>query len=318
MKVDRVHEAIYRIAAPFGNGGTVFLYLLKGKRLALVDTGTGRSPQTVIQPALESLGMDLSQVDLILNTHCHLDHTGGNLAIRKVSDAAIYLHRADLSLSRSVEAQVEFLTARLRALDVPKVIQQQPARLLASMAGGTAGVDVRLLDGDRINLGDGVELRAIHCPGHTPGSTCYYWESEGVLLAGDAVQGTHPFYCNASAYRHSLATLTRFQTQLLCLGHTHPGGRAAEDPTVRGVEACGQLLQEAMQSADSLHGIVAEVVKEKPRAARGAVALEAFARMSAQLYHIPSEVAIQMGMPWSAAITLLAHIEAALEGNYPV
>jgi len=45
-----------------------------------------------------------------------------------------------------------------------------------------------LPDGDRVDLGSGLELKVVHTPGHTPGSVCYYWEAEKLLLSGDAVQ----------------------------------------------------------------------------------------------------------------------------------
>lgn len=318
VKVDRIHEVVYRIAAPFGDGDTVYMYLITGRRLALVDTGTARAPQAIIQPALRSLGIDLSQLDLILNTHAHLDHIGGNLALRRVSKAAVYLHQADLPLAQSVDAQVESLVARLRTLQMPKEMLQQPVRRLTAMATTVAGADVLLSGGDVVQLGSGIQLRVIHCPGHTPGSVSYYWEAEGVLLAGDAVQGTHPFYVTASDYRRSLADLARLEKlSLLCLGHTHASGEAVNEPTLRDAEA-RQLLEDAIQSADGLHEVVAKVVKNRPRASTTELTREAYARVAEQIYHIPAGMALGMGMHWAAAITLLAHVEAALEGSYPL
>jgi predicted enzyme related to lactoylglutathione lyase len=40
-----------------------------------------------------------------------------------------------------------------------------------------------------VDLGQGVRLRVVHTPGHTPGSVCFYWESGGILFTGDAIQG---------------------------------------------------------------------------------------------------------------------------------
>ena len=90
MKAVQIHPAIYRIETPFGQGATVYLYLLKGERLALVDTGAADSPRRILQPALAEIGLNLSDVEVILNTHIHTDHSGGNLPMKQISKAAIY------------------------------------------------------------------------------------------------------------------------------------------------------------------------------------------------------------------------------------
>ena len=46
--------------------------------------------------------------------------------------------------------------------------------------------DVMVHDGDHISIG-GMEIDAIHTPGHTEGGTCYYFRDQGVLLSGDTL-----------------------------------------------------------------------------------------------------------------------------------
>ncbi len=262
MRVDLIHPAIYRITTPFGEGGTVVLYLIKGDRIALVDTGAAHSPSEVLRPALAEIGLALSDVALILNTHAHLDHAGGNLAIKQVSSASIHIHSADVPMSQSTEAQVEFMTAPLRALEMPEQVIRLRAEYVRRMAGESIGTDIALSDGDVIELGAGVRLRAVHAPGHTPGSVCYYWESERVLFTGDAVQGqgsrsgAYPLYFDAANYRRSLAALAQLDVQLLCAGHAFLGGSVVNDPSRRG-EECATLLQQSIQVADAIHsGVV--------------------------------------------------------------
>ena len=119
MRIERINSAIYRITALYDKTGTVFLYLIKGSRVALVDTGAVDSPREVLEPALAEIGMDLSDVDLILNTHAHLDHSGGNLETKRASNAPIHVHTADLPMAQSTETQVEFHIAPLRILEFP-------------------------------------------------------------------------------------------------------------------------------------------------------------------------------------------------------
>lgn len=51
-------------------------------------------------------------------------------------------------------------------------------------AGLPVSPEVSLRDGDRIPVGR-LELKALHTPGHTPGSLCFWLD--GVLLAGDTL-----------------------------------------------------------------------------------------------------------------------------------
>lgn len=90
----------------------------------------------------------------ILQTHAHNDHIG---AAREVADAVgapIYLNPEDLVLWEQVYPE--------------------------------AAPDKELADGDEFQVG-GTTLKAIHTPGHSPGSTCFYLESEGTVFTGDTL-----------------------------------------------------------------------------------------------------------------------------------
>jgi glyoxylase-like metal-dependent hydrolase (beta-lactamase superfamily II) len=90
----------------------------------------------------------------ILLTHAHNDHIG---AAREVADAVgapIYLNPADQVLWEQVYPD------------------SKPDR--------------EHTDGDEFQVG-GATLKAIHTPGHSPGSTCFYLESEGTVFTGDTL-----------------------------------------------------------------------------------------------------------------------------------
>lgn len=317
MDVTQVHDKIYRIRTPFGGGGTVFLYLLKGNTTALVDTGTAQSPREVLEPALAELGLVLSDVDMILNTHAHLDHAGGNMAFRDASKALIHVHAADLFMAESTEAQVEFMTAPLRALEFPAEMVQKRIEVVREQAGEAAGADVILNDGDIVDLG-GMRLKVIHCPGHTPGSIAYYWESEGVLLTGDCILGmgsrlgAYPLYFDAASYRRTVAAAAQIDFQLLCLGHAYLGGLVNE-PTRGGSEG-KVFIREAARVADTIQRAVEEVVERKPGATRREIALTALSEL---VYQLPTQLVRETRMPAAAGPTLAAHVEAALSHCYP-
>jgi glyoxylase-like metal-dependent hydrolase (beta-lactamase superfamily II) len=320
MSIERIHPAVYQIRTPFDRTGTVFLYLVRGERNALIDTGASDSPATVLAPALAELGLTFGDIHLILNTHAHLDHSGGNADAKGRSGARVHLHALDLPLARSTEAQVEYHCGPLRALDFPpEVIQERIDHVLRN-AGEPSGAEVVLADGDRIDLGQGIILSVIHCPGHSPGHVAYFWESDGLLFTGDAAQGqgarpgSYPYYFDAASYRRSLSKLAALQTRLLCLGHAYHGGTLINTPTRGGMES-QVFLQTSMEVADTIHRTIATVMQRLPIASKREVA---FAALADLVYEIPQLRVRRTDMPLLAAPTLLAHMDAVRNETYPV
>jgi glyoxylase-like metal-dependent hydrolase (beta-lactamase superfamily II) len=318
VSILQIHAGLYCISTPFDKTGTVFLYLLRGHRVALIDTGASDSPATVLQPALAEVGLSLGKVDLILNTHAHLDHSGGNAETKRQSGARIHVHRDDLPMASSNQAQVAFHTDPLRTLEFPPQSIQERTEHVLRNAGEPAGADVLLADGDLIDLG-GIRLEVVHCPGHTPGHVAYYWRQERVLFTGDAVQGygarpgSYPYYFHAPNYRASLERLSRLEIETLCLGHAFHGGTLINLPVRRGAEARA-LLQASIGVADTIHRVAADVCRQHPGGAKREWALAALDEL---LYEIPQLRMRQTGFPLLAAPTLLAHIEALAEGTHP-
>ncbi|WP_411374544.1 MBL fold metallo-hydrolase [Arthrobacter sp. MPF02] len=93
-------------------------------------------------------------VKAILLTHAHNDHIGAAREVSEAVGAPIYLNPEDLVLWKQVYPDFE------------------PHRQHA--------------DGDEFQVG-GATLKAIHTPGHSPGSTCFYLESEGTVFTGDTL-----------------------------------------------------------------------------------------------------------------------------------
>ena len=320
MRIEPLQRSLFKITAPFEGGGVSYLYLFKGDSVALVDTCVADTPQQVLVPALAEIGMTLSDVDLILNTHVHVDHTGGNASTKQAAGARIHMHADDLDRARSVELDVEYMNAPYRALGASAQSLEQRAKFLTRLIGHPVGADVLLADGDVVDLGGSLELRVVHNPGHTPGSISYFWESEGVLICGDAVQGhgarpgAYPYYNDAPAYRRSLSKLSGLSFHTLCSAHPYLGGSFTTNP-VRSGEDARLFLAASIKAADDIHTAVAAAMRRKPEASQREIALAALSEL---IFQIPQLLDRELGVPRSAPGTLVAHIDAVRKGSYGV
>ncbi len=145
-------------------------------------------------------------VKAILLTHAHNDHIGAAREVAEAVGAPIILNREDLVLWE----------------------QEYP----------DATPDQYHVDGDAFEVG-GAVLKAIHTPGHSPGSTCFYLESEGTVFTGDTLFNGGPGATGRS-YSDYPTILTSIRERLLTLpaetvvrtGHGDNTTIAAEQETL--------------------------------------------------------------------------------------
>lgn len=122
----------------------------------LVDTGAGLNKEYLFSKLREN-NVEPTDIELIVNTHCHFDHIGGN---HFFPDAKVAIHKLDaLSIKNK-----DTLGTSMSVFDNP----------------GNCRVDIELEDGDEI-----ADFKVIHTPGHTKGGICL-WDGEN-LISGDTI-----------------------------------------------------------------------------------------------------------------------------------
>src|SRR4051794_31348459 len=83
-------DDIVRIPLPLPHIGSVNAWLLRGEPLTLVDTGPlGDEALSVLERGLVAAGTRLEDLELVLVTHHHLDHSGLAATIAERSGARI-------------------------------------------------------------------------------------------------------------------------------------------------------------------------------------------------------------------------------------
>lgn len=100
---------------------------------------------------------------MIINTHGHADHCGGNKFLKERYSIPVLMHEADIEILNSFESKFIFPLMKGSSPPVP---------------------DKFLKDGQLIEFGESI-LKILHTPGHTPGSICIL--TNGILFSGDLI-----------------------------------------------------------------------------------------------------------------------------------
>ena len=138
---------------PYDNG----TYIVYDERRDALVIDPAMGDREVIAAAKEH---DLRVVE-ILNTHGHPDHIYGNAAVKEATRARLAIHRADAYRLGPKRPPTQL---QIPPCDADDLFDEGPLRYVADL-----------------------ELSALHTPGHTEGSTCFYLEREGVLFSGDVI-----------------------------------------------------------------------------------------------------------------------------------
>lgn len=170
---DRIHalKIPFQITDPSGQKVPrfVYVYLIYGKRICLIDSGVASS-EKIILDYLQETGRRPEEISQLILTHSHPDHMGAARAIKSISGCTVAAHAAEKSWIEDVDLQE----------------RERPVPGFKSLVAGSVHVDQTLQDGDLLDL-DGVSMQVLQTPGHSSGSICLWLPEVGALFSADAV-----------------------------------------------------------------------------------------------------------------------------------
>lgn len=160
----------------------------------LVDTGTGLN-EGYLESCIKEIGIATEDINLIVNTHCHFDHIGGNHLFPNVNVAI-------------GEFDAESVRDEMSELTVSGLFGSKIKR---------HDVDIELKEGDKI-----ANFEVIYTPGHSKGGICLY-DGE-ILICGDTIFanggiGRMDIGGNLQDMKESLAKLKKLNVEYLLPGH---------------------------------------------------------------------------------------------------
>jgi hydroxyacylglutathione hydrolase len=105
------------------------------------------------------------KVQILLNTHCHVDHVLGNYFVKEKYKVKLLIHKND-------EPVLKAVTAYAPSYGLFQYDETEP--------------DAFMEEGDIIRFGN-QKLEVLFTPGHAPGHVVFYNEKEKILIGGDVL-----------------------------------------------------------------------------------------------------------------------------------
>lgn len=191
-KIDNIHV----ISIPLPEDTqliTVNLYAVGNGPITLIDTGP-KFPGLLefVGEQLQIAGFGFKDIERIIATHGHVDHTGSTAEIHKAAGNSIdfYIHPEDswlITKERHQEfmwsKESDFLAARAGIPDGDVKRIKKRFAYFKELCDPVDNVSF-LADGDEFS-GNDYRLKVIHTPGHTAGSVCLYEPDRKILFSGD-------------------------------------------------------------------------------------------------------------------------------------
>ena len=204
MEITNIKGGTYAILSPANVG----LYVKNGAAM-LIDSGSDPSAGRKILRLAEAEGWDIK---LIVNTHFHADHIGGNAFIQKRTGCAIAASERETPYINFPEME----PCELWSGTAPQPLQTKFLRAEPSKVG------ITLADGDII---EEFGAKIVALPGHAHGQIGVLTE-DGVLFTADAVIAERilekygiPFTADYDKAMSTFALLEEFKADIFIPAH---------------------------------------------------------------------------------------------------
>jgi glyoxylase-like metal-dependent hydrolase (beta-lactamase superfamily II) len=178
MHVTRLEDHIFLVdVEPGGLENFIASYVLKGKQVAIVETGPTSSVPNLLS-GLEKLDVRLEDVAYVAVTHIHLDHGGGvGTLLKNLPRARVIVHHV---------ASPHLVNPQKLWQQSNEVLGKEVAELYEAPEPVPAERIIAATDGMTFDVGDNVKLRVVETLGHASHHQSYYEAFSGGIFPGDA------------------------------------------------------------------------------------------------------------------------------------
>ncbi|MFO8085154.1 MAG: MBL fold metallo-hydrolase [Desulfobacterales bacterium] len=173
-----------------------YIYLVFGDKIHLIDSGVAGSEKAILAYIKEH-GQEPKDVSSLILTHSHPDHIGAAKSIKKLTDCTVFAHKAEQDWIEDTEQQ----------------FKDRPVPGFQTLVEGPVEIDRFIIDGEILELENGIICKIVHTPGHSKGSVSLLFEEDKSLFTADALisPGNLPIYENISNSIASVRSLQKIE-----------------------------------------------------------------------------------------------------------
>lgn len=210
------------------------MVLIKDMLPILIDTGFGSDAEETVH-LIKDAGVLPEELHLIVNTHYHSDHVGGNFHLQNNYGVKIAAHKWDAHLINACNHEA----CSAEWLDQPV----EPYH-----------VDLKLSDNDEIHTGSRT-FQVLHTPGHTLGHISLYEPEEEIFICGDLFHRNDIGWLNifregVSSIQRSLESVDRVSK--LRIKQAYSGHGPQIDDPLNSIDTARNRLEKWLKSPDKV------------------------------------------------------------------
>ena len=156
-------------------------------------------------------------INSVILSHWHEDHISGN---HLLNESKFFCHKKDI-------APVEDIEKIFRYYNVEGTTVGEEFRGMLRMYGmKNTKISKTISDNELIKIGDHLQLKVIHTPGHTAGHCGFYEINSKIAFFGDMDLTRFPYYAtidsNLIDFEKSIQKLKNINLDIAVLGHKDP------------------------------------------------------------------------------------------------
>jgi glyoxylase-like metal-dependent hydrolase (beta-lactamase superfamily II) len=235
------------------------IYLVRGEKCALIEGGVSTQFPSLLKQ-LQYLEISPWDIKYLIVLHSHADHI---MTFPPLQETFPWMQVAASAKSEK-SLRDERLVGKFKESDL-WIAQSlfkagQGDGMVHQSSSHHFPMDLSFEEGDEIDLGEGVKLKVLETPGHSPDAISLYFEEDGIIFVSDTVGLYYPpdyikpnYFYNLSFHEVSLQRIRNIRAKVLCKGHQGVvmGEKVVQDyiqMAFSGIENFKEYVREALEA----------------------------------------------------------------------
>jgi glyoxylase-like metal-dependent hydrolase (beta-lactamase superfamily II) len=157
------------------------------------------------------------KIEHVILSHWHEDHISGN---HHLPDAQFHCHILDKPIIENIDKMIPYYNIEHES------VGQELENMFNLLGMKDTPIDYTFDDNEIIEIGDTIQLRVLHTPGHTAGHCSFIELTSKIGFLGDIDLTNHPYYGNIDAdlirFEKSIQRLLDIDFNIVVTGHRDP------------------------------------------------------------------------------------------------